>query len=88
MLRRFARGGLPAWPLLVGVLVLAMTTIGLARQAATPTAKEVIARHVAAIGGEKAYKAAEVDPGARHVHDGGARRVRRVRDGGMRVPTR
>ena len=57
MLRRFARGGLPAWPLLVGALVLAMTTIGLARQAATPTAKEVIARHVAAIGGEKAYKA-------------------------------
>ena len=89
MLSCLGRGGLPTGPVLVGALVLGMTTLGAARpldgargrpfdhahgrpfdrahgtpfdrahgtQAATPTAKDVIARHVAAIGGEKAFKA-------------------------------
>jgi hypothetical protein len=57
MFRRFEPRLVRAVPALVGLLVFGQTAASGARQASTPTAKEVIAKHVAAMGGEAAFKA-------------------------------
>lgn len=56
MFRRFGPRLVRVAPALVGLLVFGQVASTATSQAPAPTAKEVIARHVAAIGGEAAFK--------------------------------